>query len=166
MGQIFVSPIRVSYIRADGLSIPFFNLSRTVSLSNTLTKNSTKLYPEWLLGVKRSPSLPTEPQQMFTGPVPLSVSTSPSDGVVTARHSTLALPSREPLTVNVLPNSLKSDVGPVEVGAKQMSANPIPVSASESKTQSSVQITEELRLEEGPPTELRMPKAVHFPGAQ
>lgn len=161
-----MSPILVSYIGADGLSIPFFNLSRTVSLSNTLTKNSTKLYPEWLLGVKRGPTLPTEPEKIFTGPVPLSVSTSHSDGVITARHSTLALPSRGPLTVNVLPNSLKSDEGPVNVEAKQMSANPIPVSASESKTRSPVEITEELRLEEEPPTELRIPKAVHFPGAQ
>lgn len=48
----------------DGLSIPFFtfgrNLSRTVTLSKTLTSRTVQ-YPEWLLGVNRNPVLPTEP---------------------------------------------------------------------------------------------------------
>lgn len=157
----------VFHIGADGLSIPFFNLSRTVSLSNTLTKNSTKLYPEWLLGVKRSPSLPTEPDQIFTGPVPLPISTSHSEGVITAKHSAIALPSREPKIVSVIPSSSKNDEGTENVESKRVSVNPILVSASESNTRSPADITEELRLEsEESPTELRIPKAVHFPSAQ
>lgn len=48
----------------DGLSIPFFNfgrnVSRTVSLSATLTSR-TRVYPDWLLGINRTPTLPREP---------------------------------------------------------------------------------------------------------
>ncbi|KAF8906575.1 Sodium/hydrogen exchanger family-domain-containing protein [Gymnopilus junonius] len=62
--QPIVSFIVLSSIIIHGLSIPFFNLgmnvSRTVSLSATLTSRS-RVYPDWLLGVNRNPSLPREP---------------------------------------------------------------------------------------------------------
>ncbi|KDR75937.1 hypothetical protein GALMADRAFT_248743 [Galerina marginata CBS 339.88] len=62
--QPIVSFVVLSSIIIHGLSIPFFNLgmnvSRTVSLSATLTSRS-RVYPEWLLGVNRNPTLPREP---------------------------------------------------------------------------------------------------------
>jgi sodium/hydrogen antiporter len=48
----------LTFLLADGLSIPFFTAgrrvhSRTLSLSQTLTSRQTTLTPDWLLGVRR-----------------------------------------------------------------------------------------------------------------
>ena len=43
----------------DGLSIPFFSISSTttVSLTNTLTYLSTNRSPDWLIGIRQAPTL-------------------------------------------------------------------------------------------------------------
>lgn len=65
------APLLVAYLRytTDGLSIPFFslvmNVSRTVSLSKNLPKNSmSKLYPDWLLGGSRNTTLSTTESEL------------------------------------------------------------------------------------------------------
>ena len=151
---------------SDGLSIPFFNLSRTLSLPNTLTRSSTRLYPEWLLGVKRTPTFPTQPEQMFSGPVPLPISAPRSEGIIAARLSALSLPFHQSMIVSVPLSSSKSDEAPENVESKRASVDPKPVSASEPDTQSPAEIMKELRPEVGYPTELQVLKAVHFPGEQ
>ncbi|PPQ68203.1 hypothetical protein CVT25_015035 [Psilocybe cyanescens] len=69
--QPIVSFVVLSSVIIHGLSIPFFNLgmnvSRTVSLSATLTSRS-RVYPDWLLGIGRHPSLPREPSSEL--PIP------------------------------------------------------------------------------------------------
>jgi len=69
--QPIVSFVVLSSIIIHGLSIPFFNLgmnvSRSVSLSATLTSRS-RVYPEWLLGVNRNPTLPREPASEIVNP--------------------------------------------------------------------------------------------------
>jgi len=76
-----ILPFYLTRIVLDGLSIPFFNLginvSRTVSLSNTLTSRS-RSFPDWILNVNRIPATPQEPTSEVAN-VAVHGATSPVD---------------------------------------------------------------------------------------
>jgi hypothetical protein len=126
----------------DGLSIPFFNLgvnvSRTVSLSATLT--STRVYPDWLLGIRRNPTLPRQPDSENPILVAQEIETTKGSRPVTMHQETFC--TREEVeTGEVEPQPAAS------VGLSKPSPGVDPVA----------EIMEEVRADP------RLPKAVHFP---
>ncbi|KAH9485358.1 hypothetical protein JR316_0002266 [Psilocybe cubensis] len=74
----------------DGLSIPFFNLgmnvSRSVSISATLTSR-TRVYPDWLLGISRTPTLPREPTSEVVPPEDEGQGNTKRDSLVDIIHN-------------------------------------------------------------------------------
>ena len=57
MRQLLTTFFSSTYILLDGLSIPFFNLgqnvSRTVTLTATLTSPHSRFQPDWMLNINR-----------------------------------------------------------------------------------------------------------------
>ena len=141
--------VRVTYERTtlhiDGLSIPFFtfgvNLSRTISRSTTL--NSTRVYPEWMLGIRRNPTLPRPPDSEN----PTLASESIKEYNQSQRGGPYAFDGVEPQPAAAAPtgfNRSEVQLGPPElVVATDDSIEEVMVSVDS--------------------VDPRLPKAVHFP---
>jgi NhaP-type Na+/H+ or K+/H+ antiporter len=139
MLQPIVSFVVLSSIIIHGLSIPFFNLgmnvSRTVSLSATLT--STRIYPDWLVGIRRNPTLPRQPD---------------SENPILAVQETDTMKGSRPVTIHGDTLRTHEEVETCEVEGQPGITNLL------SKPELRVEeIMEEVRADP------RLPKAVHFP---
>ena len=126
----------------DGLSIPFFNLgvnvSRTVSLSATLT--STRVYPDWLVGIRRNPILPRQPD---------------SENPIQTAQETETLKGSRPVTMHgdTVPAHEEVEAGHVEPQPAVAGL----LSKPQLRADQVEEIMEEVRVD------LRLPRAVHFP---
>jgi hypothetical protein len=84
------------HILLDGLSIPFFNLgqnvSRTVTLTATLTSHRSRFQPDWVLNVNRIVPIPQE----TTSEVPIVAVHEVASRAVSTNTPTIIVPSQTP----------------------------------------------------------------------
>lgn len=114
------------------------NVSRTVSLSATLTSRS-RVYPEWLLGINRNPTLPTEPNVEVGN----ASSQTTAEMLGNKSHPRVAIIHAESLPEP--PRSPLRDRDPVD------------------GVQRAVNASAEVVEESSDTTDLRQAKVVHFP---
>ncbi|KAF8973315.1 Sodium/hydrogen exchanger family-domain-containing protein [Flammula alnicola] len=159
--QPIVSFVVLSSIIIHGLSIPFFNLginvSRTVSLSATLTSRS-RSYPDWLLGVNRHPTLPREPDaEAANSPTQeategiLGSKNNESQEDIIHRHSLFTNQDTETLETEIR----EADVQPSSPGVLSNDSNA--VAGANSRP---VSIAEDGDVDS---QDIKHPRAVHFP---